>query len=166
MRVIGQQGIADLFGVSRETIDTWQHQGLPVAARGGAGSPSEYDSEPCIRWRVEHELQKVLPNTPTSRLALAKADAIEMDNAERRGLLIPAALLEPKLNAAFVNAREKWAEVQHRLARELPADVDGRAAVLQAEFESFLISLARWPHAHEGVTPDPDPDPDPSLTLR
>lgn len=144
MRIIGQQGIADLFGVSRETIDTWQQQGLPVAVRGGPGAPNEYDSEPCIRWRVERELQKVQPNTPANRLALAKAEAVEMDNAERRGQLIPAALLEPKLKAAFVNAREKWLEAQHRLARELPADIDGREAMLQTEFEAFLTRLSGW----------------------
>lgn len=149
MRIIGQQRVSDLFGVSRETIDTWQHLGFPVAVRGGPGVPSEYESGGCIRWLVERELSKVQPETPSNRLALAKAQAVEMDNAERRGQLIPAALLEPKLKAAFVDAREKWLETQFRLARDLPLDVEGREAMLRAEFEAFLTMLSSWPNAHE-----------------
>lgn len=149
MKIIGIQSTADLFGVSHQTIANWQDQGFPVARRGGNGAPSEYESDECIRWLVERELSKVQPETPSNRLALAKAQAVEMDNAERRGQLIPAALLEPKLKAAFVNAREKWLDAQHRLARELPADVGGREAMLQTEFEAFLTRLSGWANAHE-----------------
>lgn len=149
MNVIGIQSIADLFGVSHQTIANWQDQGLPVARRGGNGAPSEYESGECIRWLVERELRKVQTETPSNRLALAKAQAVEMDNAERRGTLIPVALLEPKLTAAFVAAREKWLDAQHRLARELPADVDGREAMLKTEFESFLTRLSSWANATE-----------------
>lgn len=149
MKIIGIQSIADLFGVSHQTIANWQDQGLPVARRGGNGAPSEYESDECIRWMVERELSRVQPETPSNRLALAKAQAVEMDNAERRGQLVRADQLEPKLKAAFVDAREKWLETQHRLARELPLDVEGREAMLRAEFEAFLIMLSGWPNAHE-----------------
>ncbi|MDT3706494.1 MAG: hypothetical protein ROZ09_06665 [Thiobacillus sp.] len=94
-------------------------------------------------------MAKAHADSPNNRLARAKAESVEMDNAERRGKLIPAALLEPKLKAAFVNAREKWLEAQHRLARELPNDAEGREAMLQAEFEAFLTRLSGWPNGHE-----------------
>lgn len=148
-RIVGQERIADVFGVAPKTIVAWQDEGFPIAFRGSPGIPSEYESADCIRWYVEREVRKVQAETPNDRLARVKADAIEMDNAERRGLLIPAALLEPKLKAAFVNAREKWLDAQHRLARELPDDVDGREAMLQAEFEAFLGRMARWSNATE-----------------
>lgn len=147
MRITGQQGIADLFGVSRETIDNWQQQGMPVDVRGGPGVPSEYDSERCVRWLVERELGKVRTESPADRLARVKADAIEMDNAERRGQLIPADLLEPKLKAAFVAAREKFLDAVPRLARELPAELSAREAMLQGELEAFLARLADWQKA-------------------
>jgi phage terminase Nu1 subunit (DNA packaging protein) len=51
MRITGQQSIADVFGVTRESIDTWQNQGMPVEVRGGPGVPSIYDSAVCIAWR-------------------------------------------------------------------------------------------------------------------
>ena len=144
MKITGQQEIADMFGVSRETINTWQDAGMPVQSRGGPGVPSEFDSAACITWRVESELLKARGDRPQDRLARAQAEKVEMDNATRRRVLIPAEELEPKLKAAFVFARETWLDAVPRLARDLPADPDERERLLQIEFEAFLHKLADW----------------------
>lgn len=144
MRITSQDGIASLFGVSRETINTWQDQGFPVALRGGPGVPSEYDSADCIRWRIARELDKAGAESPTNRLARAKAEAQEMANLEKRGTLVPVALIEPKMKAAAVAARERFLEAVPRMARDLPAELDAREEMLQAEFEAFLHRLADW----------------------
>lgn len=148
MRVVSIQSIADLFGVTPATIHSWQGDGFPVEVRGAPGIPSEFDSARCIRWLVDREMAKAQADSPNNRLARAKAESVEMDNAERRGLLIPAALLEPKLKAAFVNAREKWLDARHRLARDLGLD-DAGEAMLQEEFEAFLTRLSHWSNADE-----------------
>lgn len=146
MRVKGQQGIAELFGVSRETIDNWQQQGMPVAKRGGPGVPSEYDSVECINWLVAREVTKVQGESPNDRLARARAEEIEMRNAERRGLLIPADQLEPKLKAAMAGAREAWLHDSRKIARDLQevqeADIE---MLLEEAFAAFLQRLSRWP---------------------
>lgn len=147
MRIVGQEQIAEVFGVAPKTIVEWQEQGFPVAVRGRPGVPSEYDSETCISWLVERELKKIRDERPQDRLARVQADKIEMENAQRRGMLIPADQLEPKLKAAFVAAREAWLEAPQRLARELPEDLRLREEMLQAEFEAFLHRLADWAHA-------------------
>lgn len=149
MRIIGQERIAAVFGVAPKTIVDWQEQGFPIALRGSPGIPSEYDPPACIAWLVDRELRKVQAETPNDRLARVRADSIEMDNAERRGLLIRADQLEPKLKAAFVAAREAWLDAVPRLSRELPADADGCEAMLQAEFEAFLNRLAQWANASD-----------------
>ena len=147
MRIIGQERIAEVFGVAPKTIVEWQEQGFPIAVRGGPGVPSEYESAACITWLVERELRKIRDERPQDRLARVQADKIEMENAERRGLLIPAEQLEPKLKAAFVAAREAWLDSAQRLARELPDEPRLREEMLQAEFEAFLHRLADWAHA-------------------
>ena len=147
MRITGQERIADVFGVAPKTIVEWQEQGMPIAVRGRPGVPSEYDSEACIAWMVDREVKKVQNEKPQDRLARLQADKIEMELAERRGVLIPADLLEPRLQAAFTAARERLLEAVPRLARELPADAEGREAALQAEFEAFLHRLADWANA-------------------
>lgn len=141
-RIVGQEKIADVFGVAPKTIVEWQEQGFPVALRGGPGVPSEYESAECIRWYADRELSNANAESPNNRLARAKAEAQEMNNAQRRGRLIPADLLEPKLKAAFVAARTKWLAAVLRLARELPEDTAAREAMLQGEFEAFLHRLA------------------------
>jgi phage terminase Nu1 subunit (DNA packaging protein) len=144
MRITSQDSIASLFGVSRETINQWQDQGFPIALRGGPGVPSEYDSADCIRWRIARELDKAGAESPTNRLARAKAEAQEMVNLEKRGTLVPVALIEPKMKAAFVAAREKFLDAVPRLARELPSDLDARETMLQTEFEALLTRMAGW----------------------
>lgn len=153
-RIVGQEQIAAVFGVAPKTIVEWQEQGFPIAFRGGPGVASEYESAECIRWMVDRELKKIQSESPNDRLARAKAESVEMDNAERRGQLVQAAQLEPKLSAAFVAAREKWLDAVPRLARELPVDIDAREALLQAEFEAFLKRLASWSSAADDVEED------------
>jgi len=144
MKIVSIQSIASLFDVSHQTIANWQEQGFPVAHRGGPGVPSEYDSADCIRWRIARELDKAGAESPTNRLARAKAEAQEMANLEKRGTLVPVALIEPKMKAAFVAAREKFLDAVPRLARELPSDLDARETMLQTEFEALLTRMAGW----------------------
>jgi phage terminase Nu1 subunit (DNA packaging protein) len=146
VRVIGQENIASMMGVAPKTIVEWQEQGLPIALRGSPGIPSEYESADVIRWYVERELKKVREESPNDRLARVKADAIEMDNAERRGLLIPADQIEPKLRAAMVLAREAWMDAVPQAVRKARAAADDEAAeaVLEAEFAQFLARISRW----------------------
>lgn len=154
MRIVGQENIASVFGMAPKTIVEWQEQGFPVMVRGGPGVASEYETEACIGWLVDREVKKVQSERPQDRLARVQADKIEMENAEKRGVLIPADQLEPKLRAAFVSAREIWLEAAQRLARELPADLRERESMLQTEFEGFLHRLADWAHANQDAGDD------------
>lgn len=147
MIIQSQEALADLFGVSRITVQEWQTRpGFPVHRVGAAFDAYEYVAAEVIAWYVAWKAAE-RGESPADRLARVKADAIEMDNAERRGQLIPAEQLEPKLRAAFTAARERWLDAVPRLARELPADLDGREQQLQAEFEAFLHRLADWAKA-------------------
>lgn len=154
MLVRSQAALADLFGVTDTTIQDWQARpGFPVLKSGAAFDAYEYDSAQVIAWHLAWKTSE-RGESPADRLSRVKADAIEMDNAERRGRLIPADLLEPKLNAAFVAAREKWLDAVPRLARDLPGDADQREVMLQAEFEAFLARLADWAKADDVADED------------
>lgn len=154
MRIVGQEQIASVFGVAPKTIVEWQEQGFPIGRRGSPGVPSEYDSEQCITWLVDREVRKVQAERPQDRLARVQADKIEMENAERRGQLVRADQLEPRLKAAYVAAREGWLEVVPRLVRDLPADLAQREQILQSEFEAFLHRLADWANADKSLDDD------------
>lgn len=158
MIVKGREAIANVFGVSVKTIHEWHDQGLPIASRGSPGKPSEYDTEACIKWRVDRELGKVMSERPQDRLARVQADKIEMENAEKRGLLIPAGQLEPKLRAAMIAAREHWRNEPARLAREVPGKpIKGIEELLAVAFDDFLVKLSRWPGQHAAPVADIEP---------
>jgi len=148
VRIIGQEQIADVLGVAPKTIVEWQEQGMPIAQRGGPGVPSEYISQDCIRWWHEREMRRAQVEGPRDRLARLQADAVEMDNAVKRGTLIPAEQLEPRLRAVFVAFREHLLDLRRVLAPQLV----GRTApdveqLLEAAHAEALARLARWNQA-------------------
>jgi phage terminase Nu1 subunit (DNA packaging protein) len=150
VRIAGQEQIASMFGVTVKTINEWQEQGLPVALRGefAGGVPNEYESKDCIAWLVERETGKVRGENPRDRLARLQADAIEMENATARGELLPAALIEPKMLAAVVSAREAWRNEPSRLSRMVGGKTaDEVEALLEQAFENFLHRLSHWQQA-------------------
>lgn len=145
MRIVGMDQIADLLGVAPKTVVEWQEQGLPIALRGKPGVPSEYESADCVRWLVEREVKKVQGEKPQDRLARVQADKIELELAEKRGLLLPADQIEPKLRAAVIAAREMWRNEPARLAREVPGKpIKEIEELLAGSYEAFLVKLSRW----------------------
>lgn len=150
MRIIGQENVAELFGVAPKTIVEWQADGFPIAQRGSPGIPSEYESQACINWLVDREVRKVRVELPRDRLARVQADSIEMDNAVKRGLLIPADQLEPKIRAAVVSAREHLLALRTSLVPQLVGKSRGDLEqLLETAHAEFLTKLSRWRQADD-----------------
>lgn len=150
MRIIGQEAIADVFGVAAKTIVEWQEAGFPIALRGSPGIPSEYETEACINWLVAREVRKVQTETPRDRLFRLQADQLELEQAERKGLLVRADTIEPRLRAAIVAAREYLLRRAPRLASLLEGcDRLKREVMLRESDEAFLRKLANWRSADD-----------------
>ena len=146
MRVIGQEQIASMFGVAPKTIVEWQEQGLPIALRGGPGVPSEYESEACINWLVQRELEKTGIETSRDRLARLQSEEIELRLAEKRGLLIPSDKVEPIWTAMVTAARTYLISEVDRLA-QLLVHTDGLEAtrdLLSETLSEFLTKLSGY----------------------
>lgn len=146
MIIVGQDRIAELFGVTPKTINEWQEQGFPVAKYGrGRSLSSEYDATECVRWLVDREVSKVRIESPKDRLYRLQADNLEMTLAERRQLLVSAAAIEPAMAAAMVAARERLLQARKRLA----VAAEGKTAaqieeILDTEHADFLRRMSRW----------------------
>jgi len=155
MMISGVQGIADLFGVSHQAIANWQAEGMPVAVRGGAGAPSEYDSATCIKWMVDREVHKVQGESQRDRNFRLQNEMLEMDLAEKRGLLVHVDSVEPRMLAAVLSAREFLMRESPRLASKLEGLTQSqRDTLLRESFEAFLRRLATWRTAAD----DPEGD--------
>jgi len=149
MRIVGQENIASIFGVSARSITDWQVAGMPIAVQGGPGVPGEYDSEACIRWMVDREVRKVSgPELPKDRLARLQGDDLEMKLERERGKLIEVSAVEPVMRAAIVSARERVRSEPARLAVALEGKTKAeREAVLRELFDDVLTKLSRWQQA-------------------
>jgi hypothetical protein len=149
MRIVGQENIASIFGVSARTITEWQSAGMPISVQGGPGQPGEYDSEACIRWLTDREVRKVQgPEAPKDRLARLQGDELEMKLERERGKLIDAAAVEPVMRAAIVSARERIRNEPARLAIALEGKTKvEREALLRELFDEVLGKLSSWQQA-------------------
>jgi hypothetical protein len=146
MRIIGQERIADLFGVAPKTIVEWQEQGFPVARRGARRIPNEYESVDCMAWLVERELAKIRNESPVDRLNRLKADGQEMLNAKLRSSLVPIEQLEPKLDAMVSTARDWLQSLDRGLVSRLAGKpVRESQQVLDDAHREFLTRLSNWP---------------------
>jgi len=153
MRVVGQERIAEAFGVAPKTIVEWQEAGFPIAVRGSRGIPSEYDLPACIDWLVKREVGKVQGESQRDRVFRLQGDEIAMRLAEKQKLLIPAAEVEPMWTAACVAAREQLQRSRRALARKLAkaTDVKARERLIGEVHDEFLRTMADWAQADEAA---------------
>ena len=140
--------IADVLGVSRRTVVDWQAEGMPVQERGKRGVGSKFDTGTCVKWLIQREITKARVVKPSDHLAIAQAEKVEMENDERRGVLIVAAHVEPAMRAAIVSAREYLRSTQSdvvEVIRAAPGEGEALAA-LEDRDNAFLRRMADWPN--------------------
>lgn len=117
MLIVGQERIAEVFGVAPKTIVEWQEQGLPIAKRGSPGIPSEYQTEHCIDWLVRREVERASGESAKDRLAKLQGDKIERELRIMDRELIEAKDIEPAVQqwltdhaAALDQVPETWCD--------------------------------------------------------
>lgn len=117
MLIVGQERIAEVFGVAPKTIVEWQEQGLPIAKRGSPGIPSEYESADCIAWLVRREVERASGESAKDRLAKLQGDKIERELRIMDRELIEAKDIEPAIQqwladhcAALDQVPETWCD--------------------------------------------------------
>jgi hypothetical protein len=130
--IVGQECIAEMFGVAPKTIVEWQEQGLPIAKRGGPGVASEYESDRCITWLVNREVERAAGESAKDRLSRLQGDKIERELQIMDRSLIPAAELEPALQRFFADHCSEMDQVPEQYCDAIAAMAGDSVAVHQA----------------------------------
>ena len=159
MKVQGIAGLCEIFGCSHQAIAEWQEQGMPVLERGGPNRASVFESVDVHQWLVDRQVSKVQGGeSPRDRVFRLQGDALELEMAEKRGALIPATEIEPKLLAAVIAAREGLLRERRRLAALLDgvSDRRRREEILGQVHEAFLRRLSMWRQAGDEIEAEPD----------
>lgn len=106
--------------------------------------PSEYESSAVIQWYAARAVNKAGAVDERDLLDRTRRHLLELELARKRGQLVPAELLEPRLKAVMISAREALRNEAPRLAGLLEGmDHTQRAAALRDAFDHFLGKLSR-----------------------
>lgn len=140
---VNQTQLAEILGVSDVTLWEWQKQGLPIAGRGDRGQENSYDTAAVIAWMIEREVRKVSTETQRDRLARLQADVLEIELAEKKNTLVPAAEIEPAWQTRVLSAAAFAHAAPSRWAQELEArpGIEAKRAFLKDELAAFLTHL-------------------------
>lgn len=108
-------------GLSIRSIKEYIEAGMPVESRTGQqGKSIEIDSGEAFRWLINHYTdRKKKKLTERERLAMNQADKVALENAQKRGELIPVEVLQEILGAAFAEHGAQLDGLAGRLANEL-----------------------------------------------
>lgn len=155
-KTVNKAELADYFEVSERTLTNWQDDGMPILSVGDRGESNAYNVRACINWWIAREVGKHGEETPRDRLARVQADRIEMEIAEKRRELIPAAEIGQQWASVVIASRQAMLVIPQNIAPLLVGmdDPDPIRELLQDAIEEALARLA------EDDQPDALPNPD------
>ena len=118
---VNKRELSEIFGVTQQTLDKWQHAGMPHK-KGVKGRENEYDTAECIDWRMHG--QDIDYKKERARLTKAQADEQEMKNQIMNGELVAADDIIEKWSTIATNVKNRMLSVPSRAATLLQG-VDG-----------------------------------------
>jgi len=122
---VTRQEIADLFGVSHTTVDTWIRRGMPVVVKGSKGKAWQINTASVSAWLEQRAQERVSGGDETDERELkrrklaAEAAKIELELARSRGELVPLKQLERALANTFAEVKTNMRAVPSRVATAL-----------------------------------------------
>lgn len=144
--ICDQSTLAQIFGITPETVRQWQAAGMPYTPREAIGGGNAYDTVTVIRWRIERELRGAGQESQKDRLSRLQADRLELELAEKRGELVPAAEIEPAWSGMVQAARAQLLAFPARAAMQLAElhTFEQRRDLLVREIDTALQKLAEY----------------------
>ena len=151
VRKVNRAELAEVFGVSLPTVDAWVRAACPFDQRGTSGKKWVFDTADVFRWREERAVQEAsgpeVQDEEALRLRKLKAEtmAVELELAQKQGLVAPLDQMERALTRAFAEVQSQLrGPLITRLVTQLIGETDQRKfkAVALAEVDSVLEILA------------------------
>jgi phage terminase Nu1 subunit (DNA packaging protein) len=153
--------VACLFRVTEKSILTWIKGGMPVEQRGkhGRGDKHRLNLEKCIKWYFENNFERLELDRSRTRLANEQAERAAIDNARRRGELMPVADAVAIGTEYATDISARLDAVAGRLANEIPSITDAATArtrvleehrAIRAGCAAHLAKMAAAARAHGG----------------
>ena len=150
-RDVNRAELAEVFGVSLPTVESWVRRSCPVGQRGGRGRAWKFNTAEVRSWR-DDDIRAQASDTANAsfdqlklRKLAAETEQAELDLARAKDELVPVEQFERAMTKAFGEVRAGMRNVvPGRAARRLLGETDETnfKAVLLEEIDHALEALA------------------------
>lgn len=131
-RAVNRSELADFFGVSLPTIDTWVRLGCPVVQRGSRGVEWTFNTADVARWTRDRAAEEAAGTGKADveelerREQQAKTGLTELRLAKERALVAPIAEFEKLWARAFATVTAGMRNIPGRVVSQLIGETDER----------------------------------------
>ena len=149
-RVVNREELAEIEGVSLNTITTWIRQGCPYIQKGRQGKPWQFNTMDVGEWRIQKAREDATGDQPMDEQELklrklaAETNKAELELAEARQQVAPIEEFERARALENATVRANVMNVPSRVVTQLIGETDeGRFKdVLRSELVQALESAA------------------------
>lgn len=163
-QVLNRGDLAETFGVSSPTIDSWIRAGCPIISKGGRGVAASFNSADVANWlrtkaRDEGAGTAKADESELKRRKLAAETGLaELELAQARELVAPLDQVERMVARAFAEVRAGMRNIPSRVVSTLIGETNERTfkKILMEEIDQVLESLSNADLADDETDHDAD----------
>ncbi len=179
-KVVNKKELAQLFGVSVQSVDGWLGRGCPVLEKTkGSVAAYRFSVQDVVAWKIQREVARALEGRPSGaeqddfkRKLAAEASLAELKFAREAGLLVTIEDVEAEWAPRISNCRAKLLAVPAKVAVFAHASETAEEvqSLIETAIHEALNELADGGDSEEdressdgdpGITPvDPEDDSD------
>lgn len=156
-REVTRQGVADIFGVSLPTVDSWVRAGCPYNQKGGRGQEWQFNTSQIAKWLQERAVDNASSAIPDDMEELklreqkAKTVMAELELAKSTGEVALISEFEKVQSKIFSIIRTNMMNVPQRVVLQLLGEKDASKfkQILRAEIIRALESAVDFEIAEE-----------------
>ena len=146
-QIVNRNEMAGILGCSPGTLDRHVAAGCPIIQRGTTKTGHKFNSADVIRWvKVRKSSADIGQSDPARRrYMLAAAELKELQLAEKRGALLPAAEVEAQWVDTCARLRSRMMIIPGRAAARCASNPDDQVAienVIEEEIRGALSELS------------------------
>jgi len=160
--LLNRAQIAQIFGVSENTVDKWRAKGMPVEVEGGNGVPYGFKFSDCKAWRDQEQAREAAAKKEADDfVAQQRMEFLGLDRSDQKAGLSPAQMRElAQAELVWMQAAERRrslinvdevVELLDVIFGEMRAGLDGLPDWLEREFSLTGEQVERAVHYSDGI---------------
>lgn len=149
-RHVNRAALAEIFGKTMPTVDSWVRAGCPVVKRGSKGIEWQFDTAAVADWLRDRAVREATGTATLDEAELkrrklaAETETAELELAKSKMLVAPLDQIERNVSRAFAELRANLRNIPTNIVSLLIGETDERRfkSVLLAEIDQALTAMA------------------------